>query len=41
VIPGSGTGRFTGITGQGTLDGNSDFNQGVFSFNLTGIISMP
>jgi hypothetical protein len=41
VVPGSGTGRFTGVTGQGTFDGNSDFNQGVFSMQLTGTISVP
>lgn len=41
VIPGSGTGRFRGVTGHGTFDGNSDFNQGVFSMRLTGTISAP
>jgi hypothetical protein len=41
VIPGTGTGHFMGITGQGTFDGNSDFNQGVFSFKMMGTISMP
>jgi len=36
-----GTGRFSGACGQGTFDGHSDFNQGVFSFQLTGTISAP
>jgi len=36
-----GTGRFSGATGKGTFDGHSDFNQGVFSFQLTGTISAP
>jgi hypothetical protein len=36
-----GTGRFSGATGQGSFDGHSDFNQGVFSLQLTGIISAP
>ncbi len=36
-----GTGQFSGTTGQGTLDGQSDFNQGVFTFQLTGTISAP
>ena len=36
-----GTGRFSGATGQGSFDGHSDFNQGVFSFQLTGTISAP
>jgi hypothetical protein len=36
-----GTGRFSGASGQGTFDGHSDFNQGVFSFQLTGAISAP
>jgi hypothetical protein len=36
-----GTGRFSGATGQGTFEGHSDFNQGVFTFNLTGTISAP
>lgn len=36
-----GTGRFSGASGQGTLDGYSDFNQGVFSIQLTGTISIP
>jgi hypothetical protein len=41
VVNGSGTGRFTGATGQGTFDGQSDFNQGVFSMQLTGTIFAP
>jgi hypothetical protein len=36
-----GTGRFSGASGQGTFEGHSDFNQGVFSFQLTGTISAP
>lgn len=36
-----GTGRFSGATGQGSFDGDSDFNQGVFSIHLTGSISAP
>jgi hypothetical protein len=36
-----GTGRFSGATGQGSFEGHSDFNQGVFSFQLTGTISAP
>jgi hypothetical protein len=36
-----GTGRFSGASGQGTFNGHSDFNQGVFSFQLTGAISAP
>ena len=36
-----GTGRFAGATGQGTFDGVADFNQGTFSFQLTGTISVP
>jgi hypothetical protein len=36
-----GTGRFSGATGQGTLDGHADFNHGVFSFLLIGTISAP
>jgi len=36
-----GTGRFAGATGQGTFDGGADFNQGTFSFQLTGTISAP
>lgn len=36
-----GTGRFSGATGQGTLEGDGDFNRGQFSFQLTGTISAP
>jgi hypothetical protein len=36
-----GTGRFSGASGQGTIEGHSDFNQGVFAFQLTGTISAP
>lgn len=36
-----GTGRFSGASGQGSFDGYSDFNQGVFSLQLTGTISPP
>jgi len=41
VVKDSGTGGFTGISGQGTFDGNSDFSGGVFSMRLTGTISAP
>jgi hypothetical protein len=41
VVPGSGMGRFTGVTGQGTFDGQSDFGQGTFAMQLTGTISEP
>jgi hypothetical protein len=34
-----GTGRFSRATGHGTLDGQSDFNQFVFTIHLTGVIS--
>jgi hypothetical protein len=37
----AGTGRFSGVSGQGTLDGYSDLNQSKFSFQLTGAISVP
>jgi hypothetical protein len=36
-----GTGRFRNTTGSGTIDGQSDFNQGVFEFELTGSLSAP
>jgi hypothetical protein len=36
-----GTGRFSGASGAGAFDGHSDFNQGVFRFQLTGTISAP
>src|SRR4051794_36787245 len=36
-----GTGRFSGATGQGTIDGGSDFNQHQFHIELTGTISAP
>jgi hypothetical protein len=36
-----GTGRFSAASGQGTFDGYSDFNQGVFSIKLTGTITTP
>jgi hypothetical protein len=36
-----GTGRFSGASGQGTIEGHADFNQGAFSFQLTGAISAP
>ena len=36
-----GTGNFSGASGQGTIEGHSDFNQGVFAFRLTGTISAP
>jgi hypothetical protein len=34
-----GTGRFAGATGSGTLDGESNFNNGTFQFTLTGSLS--
>ena len=40
VITG-GTGRFRGATGQGTVAGRADFNEGRFRFTLTGTISAP
>jgi hypothetical protein len=39
VVPGSGTGRFTGVSGQGSFDGHSDFYQGVFDMELSGTIT--
>ena len=36
-----GTGRFAGAAGQGTFDGHSDFNQGLFDLQLIGTISAP
>ena len=36
-----GTGRFSGATGQGTLDGRADFAKGKFAFELIGNISVP
>jgi hypothetical protein len=36
-----GTGRFSGATGQGTIDGGADFNQHQFHIELTGTISVP
>ena len=40
-----GTGRFSGATGEGTLEGQADFtrgwDQGEFSFQLAGTISAP
>ena len=35
----AGTGRFAGATGEGFLDGYSDFNVGTFSITLTGIVT--
>jgi hypothetical protein len=35
-----GTGRFSGATGEGTIDGGADFAQGVFHFQVTGSISL-
>jgi hypothetical protein len=40
-VIGGGTGRFAGATGQGTLDGRADFNEGRFRFTLNGTISAP
>jgi hypothetical protein len=36
-----GTGRFSGATGSGTLDGQGYFDLGTFSFQATGVISAP
>ena len=36
-----GTGRFAGASGQGTLDGHSDFGAGTFQFTVTGSVSRP
>ena len=36
-----GTSRFSGTAGQGHIDGHSDFNQGLFSFQWTGTLSAP
>ena len=36
-----GTSRFSGTAGQGHIDGHSDFNQGLCSFELTGTVSAP
>jgi hypothetical protein len=36
-----GTGRFSGASGQGTIDGHADLNRGVFSFQVTGSLSTP
>jgi hypothetical protein len=33
-----GTGWFDGTTGEGTLDGDSDFNAGTFMFTATGTL---
>ena len=41
AIEGSGTGRFSGITGGGTFDCHSDYNKGVFDLEMTGAISVP
>jgi hypothetical protein len=40
VITG-GTGRFDGASGQGTVRGRADFNEGRFRFTLTGTIRAP
>ena len=34
-----GTGRFQGVTGQGTNEGNADFETNTFSLSLTGTLS--
>lgn len=41
ILAGTGTGRFADAAGQGTFDGHSDFNQGVFDIQLIGTISAP
>jgi hypothetical protein len=35
------TGRFQGASGQGSLDGNADFNAGTFTITLTGTLALP
>jgi hypothetical protein len=40
-IVAGGTGRFSGATGHGTFEGQADFNQLVFTFHLSGVISAP
>lgn len=40
VVAGSGTGRFAQVSGQGTLDGHSDFYRGVFTLHLTGTLTL-
>ena len=35
-----GTGRFAASTGEGTLDGDSDFNAGTFNIDLSGSIAL-
>jgi hypothetical protein len=35
-----GTGRFSGATGQGSLDGSSDFDAGTFTVRLTGNVTL-
>ena len=36
-----GTGRFAGMSGHGTSEGNGDFAAGTFEFTLTGTLSHP
>jgi hypothetical protein len=33
-----GTGRFVGATGQGTMEGHADFNQGTFIHRMVGTV---
>ena len=35
------TGRFHAAAGQGSFDGNSDFNAGTFTMTLTGTLALP
>ena len=37
----SGTGRFAGVIGKGTDEGNADFQSGTFELVLTGTLSRP
>src|SRR5262249_2263759 len=36
-----GTGRFSGVSGQGSYEGHGDFLQGTFDIELNGTISAP
>jgi hypothetical protein len=36
----SGSGRFEGVTGEGVIDGNSDFGTGTFALTLTGTLQI-
>ena len=36
----SGTGRFEGVTGEGTIDGDADFETNTFALTLTGTLTI-